>query len=147
MFTSQRTPRPVLDSLRGIDLFSGCTDAELQAIDRLTIPDDVPAGVVLCREGRVGRQAFVIVSGEAILTIGGVEVARLGPGSFFGEMAILDRAPRVGTVTSATPMKVLVFNATELTSLVQLPRIARRMLTTVNARLRQADQSLANSHR
>jgi CRP-like cAMP-binding protein len=147
MFTSHRTPQVVLDELRRISLFNGCSDAELRQIDRLATPEEVDAGVVLCREGRVGRQAFVIVAGEATVTIGGVEAARLGPGSFFGEMSVLDRAPRVGTVTSATPMSLLVFSATELSSLVDVPRIGRRMLTTVNARLRLADRSFAESRR
>ena len=128
-----------ISQLRAVALFRGCSDKELEHIDSLGCRNDVERGTVLCRQGRIGRQAFVVLDGEATVAIDGVDVATIGPGSFFGEMSVLDGAPRVGTVTASTSMTVLVFAPHELEALLSHGRIARRMLGTVTARLRQAD--------
>jgi CRP-like cAMP-binding protein len=62
---------------------------------------------VLCREGQPAHQFFVVVEGEARVTKGGEHVRTLGPGDFFGDLALLDRAPRNATVTALTRMRVL----------------------------------------
>ena len=142
MLATRRPPSSFIDQLRGISLFSGCTDKELQHIDRLGCPNEVEAGTVLCRQGSVGRQTFVILDGEATVAIDGAEVAHLGPGSFFGEMSVLDGTPRVGTVIAKTPMRLLVFTPQELAQLLDNARVGRRMLATVSGRLRLADRSL-----
>ena len=57
-----------------------------------------------------GREFFVLVSGEVEVRRKGRKVATLGPGSFFGEMALLSKAPRAATVTALTPIDVLVIS-------------------------------------
>lgn len=141
---SNRTSRSTIDQLKSISLFSGCSDKELERIDRLTYPKEMAAGTVLCREGCVGRQTFVVVSGQAQVCVSGVEVAVLGPGSFVGEMSVLDGNFRVATVTALTPMTVLVLSAQELHGLVlEVPPVGRRMLAAMAGRLRPADRALA----
>ena len=121
-------------------LFDTCTAAERAQIDSLTTPLRVAAGRTLCREGEVGREFFIIDEGEAAVTIGGVEVAVLGPDDFFGELSLLDIAPRNATVTSLTPMRLLVLNRAEFASLLDAsPMIARRILRVVGPRLRSGD--------
>ena len=139
MLATRNRPRP-FEQLRGVSLFAGCTDKELQHIDRLGCQSHAPAGMVLCREGAVGRQTFVILAGEAAVTIDGSEVAHLGPGSFFGEMSVIDGTQRVATVTAATDMTVLALTPQELRELMDMPRVVRRMLATVSGRLRLADR-------
>ena len=141
--TRTRHPRPVLDELRDVPLFGGCTDKELSRIDGLGVRVQVDAGAVLCRQGRIGKETFVVIDGEAVVTIGGVEVDRLGPGAFFGEMSLLDGAPRAAAVTAVTPIKLLVFNPLELGRLLEDAGIARQMLSTVSLRLRRADAVFA----
>jgi len=139
MLATRRPPQP-FEQLRGVSLFAGCTDKELARIDRLGTATNVGAGTVLCREGAVGRQTFVILEGEAAVTIDGVDVAHLGPGSFFGEMSVIDGTQRVATVTAATDMTVLALTPQELRELMDMPRVVRRMLATVSGRLRLADR-------
>jgi CRP-like cAMP-binding protein len=102
-----------------------------------------PAGTVLCTEGRAGQECFVLVAGEVTVAIGGSEVATLGAGSVFGELAVLDGEPRTATATATTPVCVLVFTRREFADLLEdAPRVARRILATVGARLRQTDRRL-----
>lgn len=145
MLATRRSPSQLRDQLRSVSLFTGLSDKELDSIDRLGCRNEVRTGTVLCRQGSVGRQTFVILDGEADVTIDGVEVAHLGPGSFFGEMSVIDGSPRVGTVVAATDMTVLVFSPNELVSLMDMPRVSRRMLATVSARLRRADRLFGSS--
>ena len=146
MFTTRPTRHhdPRLDELADVSLFRGCPEAELAAVARVTTPAEVTAGRMLCREGALGHEAFVIVAGEAAATVGGEEVARLGPGSFVGEMALLDGGPRTATVTAVTPMTVLVATEPEFRQLlIDAPTVARRMLVALSGRLRLASRRSA----
>jgi diguanylate cyclase (GGDEF)-like protein len=72
---------------------------------------DVKPGTVLCREGRMAREFFVIVEGEAAVTKGREHVRGLGPGEFFGEVAMIEHAPRATTVTAVTPLRFFLFSS------------------------------------
>jgi len=103
----------------------------------MTTPLSVRAGQVVCREGQPGQEAFVVIEGEAEVSIGGSEVARIGPGGFFGELALLDGGPRVATVAALAPMELLVLTRAELYGVIEdAPRVAVRMLEGVGHRLR-----------
>ena len=119
-------------SLRSIPLFEGSSTKELAEIDTLATEDHAESGEVLIREGRPGRETFIILEGEAIVTVGARLIARLGPGDFFGEMALLGRRKvRTATVTSITPMRMLVLDPRQLSALLQIDRVARSMLKEV----------------
>jgi CRP/FNR family cyclic AMP-dependent transcriptional regulator len=80
------------------------------------------------------------VSGKAAVTRNGKKVANLGPGDYFGELALLDRRPRSATVTSETDMDVLVLSQRQFNGLLQsVPTIGRKMLSAMAGRLREAD--------
>ena len=71
----------------------------------------------------------------------------IGPGGFFGEMALLDGGPRVATVTAKTDMRLLSLSRGEFTTLLaDVPSVSRKMLEAVGARLRLADAQLHPSH-
>jgi CRP/FNR family transcriptional regulator, cyclic AMP receptor protein len=124
-------------------LFHSCTKDELRELASITTETTVCAGHVLCKEGATGREFFVVVDGEAIVTIAGEQVATVAPGGFCGEMALLDGGPRVATVTAATDMTVLVVSQPEFFELVgEVPTVTRRILAGVAARLRTADAQL-----
>ncbi len=136
-----------LDSLERIALFHGCPRRELAAIDRLTTGVSLPAGKVVCREGVFGHQAFVIVSGEVSVTVAGTEVARLGPGSLCGEMALLEGGVRSATVTAVTSLFVLALSVSDFNEMLRVaPTVTRRMLVSLSSRLREADQKSSGSH-
>ena len=98
------------DLIKGTPLFAHCSRKDLQRIGQIADEVDLQAGKVLIREGERGREFFVIVSGEVEVRRKGRKIATLGPGSFFGEMALLSKAPRAATVTAVTPIDVLVIS-------------------------------------
>ena len=139
-----RTAGYPTEMLRQITLFAGCTAKELARADSLLCELRLPEGTEMCREGESGEQVFLIASGEAVVSIGEKAIATLGAGSFCGELAVLDGAPRVASVTAATDVVVFVATRAEfMTMLADIPSIARRMMTTIGNRLRLADRALA----
>ncbi|MGO9128866.1 MAG: cyclic nucleotide-binding domain-containing protein, partial [Bryobacteraceae bacterium] len=93
--------RDVLD-LSKIWLFSTSSARDLRTIKRALEEVTVPPGRMLCEQGTIGREFFLIVKGQASVRRNNRKVATLGPGQYFGEMALLDRRPRSATVTSDT---------------------------------------------
>jgi CRP-like cAMP-binding protein len=132
-----------IDLLGHLPLFRSCTSRELVELAKITTESQVPAGRILCHEGEIGRECFVVVEGEAMVTMSGARLADLGPGDLFGEMALLDDDPRVASVTAATDMRLLVLSRAEFQDLLaKMPTVTRRILRGVAARLRAADHEL-----
>lgn len=128
--------------IKNTSLFSACNTKEVSAIASLADEVDVPAGYELAHEGRIGREFFVIADGEAKVSRGGRKVVTLGPGSFFGEMALLDQGPRTATVTAQTPMRLFVLDSRSFSSLIEAaPPVARKMLRALAQRLRTAEKA------
>jgi CRP/FNR family transcriptional regulator, cyclic AMP receptor protein len=129
-----------IQHLGEVALFAGCSRKELQAIARRSTPTSVAAGKTLITEGAAGREFFVIESGSATVRRNGRKIATVGPGQAFGELALLDNAPRNATVTADTDMEVLVLTRAEFTALLdEVPGIARKLLTSLARRVREAD--------
>ena len=125
-----------IELLKKVPLFAGCSKAELREIalsaDELELRD----GHVLTREGSRGREFFVLVSGTVGVTQGGKTIADLGPGDWFGEIAILTHTPRTATVTATSPLRVLVVTDRAFRRVVEtMPRIALKVLASVGQRL------------
>jgi len=128
-----------IELLSSVDLFRGCSKSELRHLASITTVVEVPAGTVLCREGEAGAECYIVATGEAVVSIDGEDIDRVGPGGFFGEMALLDGGPRVATVTAATDMELLNLSRRELsTALTAVPGLARKMLVAAGQRLRLA---------
>jgi CRP/FNR family cyclic AMP-dependent transcriptional regulator len=127
-----------IERLQETRLFAHCTKDELRQIASLTTVKEVDAGMVLAEQGTVGREFFVITEGSATATRDGSWLADLGPGSFFGELALLDGGPRTATVVADSRMTLLVLSRTEFKSLqLTAPTVAYKMLVEVGARLRR----------
>jgi CRP/FNR family transcriptional regulator, cyclic AMP receptor protein len=137
MNKSSRATVPV--HVAAAELFAACSRGELELIERLATLTDVKRGSELCRQGEMGQTFFVVVKGEATVSVDGAEFARLGPGCGFGEVALLTpRGRRIATVTAATPMTLIVFSRPEFATLmVEVPRVARGVLQESRRRLRQ----------
>jgi voltage-gated potassium channel len=121
-------PAATVDDLAGIPLFEALEPEERTTIAPWFELQDVSAGVKLTGEGASGYEFFVLRDGTATVTINGIEVRTLGPGDFFGELAILGDGRRTATVTTASPARVLVLFGTEFRRLQQeYPETAERI--------------------
>ncbi len=129
-----------IEHLSQVPLFSACSKRDLSLVARRAEDVRVDAGKVLVTEGEAGHEFFVIVSGTARVTRHGKRVAALGPGSAFGELALLDKAPRNATVLAETPMELVVLGQREFAGIIdEVPGFARKLLTGMALRLRAAD--------
>lgn len=130
--------------LKGVDLLSGCSINELRQIASLVTELDVPGGETLARQGEIGKEFFIIVSGKARASRNGVSLATLSPTAFFGELALLDGGKRTATVVAETDLRLLVLTRSEFKELCRShPSVANKMLVELGARLRTADEMLA----
>jgi CRP-like cAMP-binding protein len=131
--------KDVVARLAGVPIFAGCSQRELTAIARVVRSIDHPAGTVIAAEGQPGAGLFVIVEGEADVSIGGRTINHLSAGEFFGELALLDGGPRTATVTAATDVKLLALTEWVFRGLlIEHPSIALHTLEAMAARLRHA---------
>jgi len=132
--------RSALPDLAEVPLFSACSRKELELLAKRTEQVHVPAGKVLVREGAAGAEFFVIINGTATVSRHGRTVATLDPGSFFGDLALLDRAPRNATVTAKTDMDLAVLGQREFAAMIdEVPGFAHKLLTGLAHRLREYD--------
>src|SRR5947209_15498927 len=92
------------DLLKRIPLFAGLDDKELKTIARTLRDRTFHAGDTIAEEGKKGVGFFVIESGNATVTVHGDEVRKLGPGDYFGEIALIADVPRTATITADTEM-------------------------------------------
>jgi uncharacterized protein (TIGR00369 family) len=124
--------------LRALPIFASSSPDELARVDSIVDEIEVEPGEIVLRENEEGRESFIIVSGSADVTLAGVTLTTLGPGDFFGEMAVLEGKPRTATVTARTAMHLLVVDGGDFETLLEQPGVAAHMLRTIVARLRHA---------
>lgn len=123
-------------TLKQSPLFEGLSRKQLVQLARLTDDIDVPAGTVLCEQGRRGQEFFVIIEGEATVTRGGKAVATIGSGDFFGEIALLEHVVRTATVTAATPLRFFVVSDRAFQAVLDTdPTVERKVLRALARRV------------
>ena len=124
------------DELIGIPLFASLSDADRSELANWFEARATSVGVRLIGEGAAGYSFFVLTEGSAEVTIDGEKVAELGPGDFFGELAILGDGYRSATVTMSSPGRVLVMFGTDFRRLQQeKPEIASMVEGAVRTRV------------
>ena len=120
-----------------VDLFSALGPRALAAIARTATEVEFPAGRYMARQGEVGSGVFVIARGSARVVRGDEELTVFGPGDFFGELSVMDRAPRVASVVAAEPTLCLAIAAWDFLELLdENPKLMKAVLLEVVARLR-----------
>jgi CRP-like cAMP-binding protein len=100
--------------LKSIPLFASLSEEEVSQIAPFAEEIEVPAGERLVSEGEFSYQFYAIEEGTAEVTRGGEQVATLGPGQFFGEMGLLERALRNATVVAKEPMRMITLTGWEM---------------------------------
>jgi CRP-like cAMP-binding protein len=120
--------------LAKVPLLAGLGPKDLEEVGRLADEVDVQPGKELAREGAFGEEFFVIIDGSVAVSRGGEPIRDLGPGAFFGELALLGNVPRTATVTATAPTRLLVLGHREFSSLLSSqPAIQGRLLKSVAA--------------
>lgn len=108
-----------VSTLKDVPLLSCLNQRELKRLAKNVREQTFSPGTTVVREGKMSGVGFYIVSdGEASVSIGGKEVARLGPGDYFGELGLLGRRERTATVTAVTPLTCQVMATWDLEELV-----------------------------
>ena len=129
--------------LKTVPLFSSCSRKELSTIAEIVKEVDFETGDVICAEGEIGVGLHIVVSGETKVQVGGRTRRKLGPGAFFGEIALLDGGPRSATVIAETPVHTISIPAWTFTSLLKAqPALAVKMLEETCRRIRSSEASL-----
>jgi CRP-like cAMP-binding protein len=125
--------------LRQLDLFSGLSRGELDAVARLVDEVEVGAGKVLGREGETAYEFFVIEEGTASVEVDGRHVVDLGPDEWFGEIGLLVAGRRTASVTAKTPMRrAAIFGPSFRDLTRRLPGVAATIRAEIGERLARA---------
>ncbi len=135
--------------LRTVPLFSGLQDVELDELARLATRRHFPKGGVIFFENDEGSSFFMIEAGRVKVSILGddgreVILSMMGPGDFFGEMALLDDEPRSATAIAAETTELISLNRSDFQSAVdENPEILRARLGILLARVRKANHQIS----
>ena len=122
--------------LREVPLFANLGKRELEQLGRWTTQVQLPEGRVLGRERSMAYEFFVIEEGAARVTIDGEHVTDLGAGDFFGEIGLLERERRTATVTTTTPMRVIVMLGRDFRAMEHdMPGVAEQIREAIRERL------------
>lgn len=100
-----------VEALKRVPLFEGLSKKELTEIASATDDLTVEAGTVLCKEGGLGNEFFVVIDGVADVTRKGRRVATRESGDFLGEIALIATTTRTATVTARTPLRCLILTS------------------------------------
>jgi CRP/FNR family cyclic AMP-dependent transcriptional regulator len=135
-----RVAEPTVDLLKKVPLFSGLDQRELKRLTGSFKERTFDAGEPVAVEGEAGAGFFVIESGEAVVTVHGEERGRLGPGDYFGDVAMIDQGDRTATVQADSELKCYGLTFWDFRPLVESDaRIAWPLLQAMAQRLRDAE--------
>jgi CRP/FNR family transcriptional regulator, cyclic AMP receptor protein len=130
-----------VDLLQRVPLFADFERGELERLSRSFKERTFDAGSTVVGEGKTGAGFFVIEDGEATVSRGGDERAKLGPGDYFGEIALIDEGARSATITADSDLRCYGLTSWEFRPLVESnASIAWKLLETMAKRLRAAQQ-------
>jgi CRP/FNR family transcriptional regulator, cyclic AMP receptor protein len=125
-----------VQALKGVPLFEGLSRRELVQLERVCEDLEVEQGTVLCKEGDVGREFFVLVDGKVQVIRKGRRVVTLTGGDFLGEIALLTELPRTATATAETPVRLFVLTSREFHAVLDQNRnVERKVLRALARRL------------
>jgi|LZCG01.1.fsa_nt_gb CRP-like cAMP-binding protein len=131
--------------LKKVPLFSGLSEKALASIAKVAVEKDFKAGTRIVSEGDTGTGFYLILSGSAEVSRNNERIAKLGEGEFFGEMALLDGAPRSADVTALEDTTCLALTLWVMKGIIAAnPDVALGMLKELARRLRETDLALSS---
>ena len=139
MFGNKGDVADKVEFLSRVALFADCNKHELTKVAEKAKEVHVPSGTVIVEQGSPGDKFFVLAEGLAHVHVDGTKVASIGAGSFFGEMAIIEHAPRSATVTAELPVRLLVVEEKDFGTIRAIPCVAEKVLQGMSKRLRDAN--------
>ena len=133
------------DALAKAPLFRSLSRNDLVALAKVTEDMEVEEGKLLAREGDIGHEFFIIVDGEVDVVKDGTTVRKLGPGDFFGEIALIWESPRrTATVTAAAPVRLFVLTRQAFRGLIDHhPEIEEKVLEALEERVHSTQSAEA----
>jgi CRP/FNR family transcriptional regulator, cyclic AMP receptor protein len=133
-----------VDVLCGIPLFAPLSKRHVKRIANLARPRRFAASSAIVRKGQRGETFYVVLDGEATLSLPKGRNVELAAGDFFGELALLDGGPRSGTVIAKTPVLTMAIGRRPFLKLVAGDsELALGLLKATAERLREADEAVA----
>jgi CRP/FNR family transcriptional regulator, cyclic AMP receptor protein len=126
-----------IGALARVPLFARCTSQDLELVASRADEVDVPAGRRLVGQGELGSGFYVLLEGEAVVDVDGARRAVLGPGDFFGEISMLDRGPATASVTTRTPVRLMVMSHAQFRDAIKAnDDLLTRVMAAMGDRLR-----------
>jgi CRP-like cAMP-binding protein len=132
------------EQLRAVPLFAACSKGDLKIVARHVVEVEVPAKTIVVKEGERGDSFFIVIDGQVALRrrAGRVnkKVATIGPGGWFGELALLDPAPRNATAVATTDSTLAALELRMFRAVLRdVPAMSEKLLAGLARRLRDAD--------
>ena len=132
-----------LSMLAKVPLLAGLERKDLELVARLADEVDVPAGRRLVTQGDLADAFYLILEGTVAIDRDGARISDLGPGDFFGELAMLSQIPRMASATATTPCRLLVVGHREFNSLLaDFPSVQGAILHAVAQRVASLEPNL-----
>jgi CRP-like cAMP-binding protein len=132
----------IIEALKKTPIFAKSSDESLVSLLKSAIQKTVQAGTKIVERGQSGLGFYLILQGKADVMSGGKKLAELGEGSFFGELSVIDGAPRTADVVAKAETTCLVLSQWAMRSIISThPEIALSMLEELAHRLRVTDET------
>lgn len=125
--------------LKNVGLFSDCSKQELHRVAERCREQQVRSGAVIVEQGSIGDRFFVLAEGLAHVHVDGQRVNSISAGSFFGEMALIEREVRSATVTAELPCRLLVIDERDFPAVRAIPSVSDKVMRAMSERLRHAN--------
>ena len=136
---------PAVKMLGSIDIFCGLDESHLAMIRQAARDHTFMAGQPVVEEGGADKRMYVILSGTADVLIGGENIAHLGPGDYFGEIAVFDGGDRTASVVATTDVTAMSVNSINLRSLIrENPQMGLNLIEGLCTRVRKLGSSPTN---
>lgn len=128
-----------VETLRAVPLFSELDERDLETLSSQMHERRFPAGAEVTTEGSTGAGFFVIADGSADVTVGGEQRSTIGPGDYFGEIALIDDGVRSASITASSDLLCYGLTPWEFRPFVEdHPQVAWALLRTLARRFREA---------
>ncbi len=129
--------------LKNIELFSGLSKGELGKVAAVGTERSFTAGTTIVEQGEMGRTAYVLLEGTAVVRRGNRKVATLAAGAPVGELSLLDHGPRTAYVIAETDVTALELGAKDFATVLQdYPKVSVKLLATLAGRVRDLDRKV-----